>query len=182
MTTSFSSTVWFGPASTDGASLSRFTSMVTVSTVVFVPSVTEHWKPMVVLARPSGAVNVGERACASLERDPRSAHLRPGVGEGSPSGIAVAASVTTSFSSTVWFGPASTLGASLSRLTSMVTVSTVVFVPSDTLHWKVIAGSEAFGRREGRRGCRVAQRHARAADLAGVGQACVSDRLRWPRA
>ncbi|MBK7641957.1 MAG: hypothetical protein IPJ19_02740 [Planctomycetes bacterium] len=66
VTTSFSSTVWFGPASTDGASLSRFTSMVTVSTVVFVPSDTLHWKTIAVLARPSGAVKVGEALVALL--------------------------------------------------------------------------------------------------------------------
>ncbi|MBK7641956.1 MAG: hypothetical protein IPJ19_02735 [Planctomycetes bacterium] len=175
MTTSFSSTVWFGPASTDGASLSRFTSIVTVSTVVFVPSVTEHWKTIAVLARPFRR-GEGRRGRVGVAQDNgRAADLRPGVGESLPSGSPpVAASVTTSFSSTAWFAPASTVGASLSRLTSIVTVSTVVFVPSLTLHWNTIA---VFARpsgavKVGEAACASLSDDARAARLRpGVGEA-----------
>ena len=38
---------------------SRFTSIVTVSTLVFTPSLTVTWKTSCVLAKPSGAVKFG---------------------------------------------------------------------------------------------------------------------------
>ncbi|MBK7641960.1 MAG: hypothetical protein IPJ19_02755 [Planctomycetes bacterium] len=65
VTTSFSSTNCAGPASAVGASLSALTVIVTVSTDVFVPSDGEL-EAREVFARPSGAVKVGEAACASF--------------------------------------------------------------------------------------------------------------------
>ena len=56
------------------------------------------------------------------------------------------ASVTTAFSLTVWSGPAAAVGASLSRLMSIVTVSRLVWVPSETASWKV---TEVFVRPSG---------------------------------
>ncbi|MBK7641961.1 MAG: hypothetical protein IPJ19_02760 [Planctomycetes bacterium] len=54
--------------------------------LTFVPSVTASWKLIVVLARPSGAVKVGDRRAHRRAR--RSAHsLRPGVGQRLPFGI-----------------------------------------------------------------------------------------------
>ncbi len=66
VTTSPSSTVWFTPASTAGASLSALTVTVTVSTVVFVPSLTVHCSTIELFVRPSGAVKLGVAVDAPL--------------------------------------------------------------------------------------------------------------------
>ncbi len=66
VTTSPSLTVWLEPASTAGASLSALTVTVTVSTVVFVPSLTEHCSTTELFVRPSGAVNDGVAVDAPL--------------------------------------------------------------------------------------------------------------------
>ena len=89
------------------------------------PSLTATWKVSVVFANSSGAVNVGEVALVLLSVTPGPAVCVHVYVSPWPSGSdePAAVSVTPAPSATVWSGPAFAVGASLSALTVIDTVS-----------------------------------------------------------
>ena len=122
-----SATDWSEPALAVGASLSAETVMTTVSVSAVVPSVTETWKVVVYPEVACAAVNVGaaalvlERVCA-VPLDTLHVYVRD---SDSGSELPAALRVTEAPSATDWSEPALAVGASLSAVTVITTVSAV---------------------------------------------------------